>query len=402
MNGLLLRAAYPDFLAPADEWGDAVSIAMLNELRDAGFDRLRICLDGWQGAERRPEVAEEADRMGYLFGTYDSFHSIHDPKYKGTDASWPTAQFDEELFDRGKILRQDGTPRGGFKGTGAKLSPLAARPYVEQRVRRNMAHVPYSYYFVDCDAYGEVYDDYSPLHPAGQADDAAARIDRMRWIGETFNVPIGSEGGCHLFTGVIHVSEGIFGALFGWGDPDLRDKNSEYFLGAYYPFDGPRIFTQQVPIKDKYEFLYYDPRFRLPLYETVFHDSVVATHHWQNASVKFTNIADIVALTELLYMAPPMYHLNLDEFAKHQQALKRQYDFFSPLHRQLGFAPMTDFQWLSADRLLQRTVFDGKVEMIANFSLQAREYSGTSIPSMSILAHWKDSGETRLFSARKP
>jgi len=379
-------------------WGDGVSAKMLERFQEAGFNRLRLCTDGWEEVEKRPDVAKRADEVGYLFGTYDGFHSIHDPALRGTDDTWPTAQFDRELYERGKILRRDGTPRGGFKGIGAQLSPLAARPHVEQRVRRNMANVPYSYYFVDCDAYGEVYDDYSPLHPAGQADDAAARIDRLRWIGETFKVPIGSEGGCHLFAGVIHVSEGIFGALFGWGDPDLTDRDSEYFLGAYYPPGGPRIFVRQVPLKEQYELLYYDPRYRLPLYETVFHDSVVATHHWRNASLKFENIIETVALTEVLYMAPPMYHMNLDEFDKHGAAMKRHYEFFSPLHRELGFARMTDFGWLNSDRLMQRAVFDSRVELIANYSTQARPYDGATIPGRSVLARWNQTGASRLYT----
>jgi len=400
LNSLLLHAAFANFMKAPDDWGDGVSTKMLERFKDAGFDRLRLCVSGWEGIEKRPDVAKRADEMGYLFGTYDSFHSIHDPALQGTDNTWPTAQFDKELYECGKILRKDGTPVGGFKGVGAKLSPLAARPYVEQRVRRNMANVAYSYYFVDCDAYGEVYDDYSPLHRAGQADDAAARIDRMRWIGETFRVPIGSEGGCFRFAGAIHVSEGIFGPLFGWGDADMRDKNSEYFLGGYYPPDGPRIFTQQVPLKEKYQFLYYDPRFRLPLYEIVFHDSVVTTHHWQNASLKFENVAETVALTELLYVVPPLYHMNLDEFDKHGEEMKRRLERFSPLHRELGFAQMTDFAWLSDDRLLQRTVFDDSVELIANFSKATREYSGLSIPGRSVLGKWKNTGKTTLLRVR--
>ena len=398
LNSLLLYAAFPQFMTHPDNWGDGVSVKMLERFREAGFDRLRLCVAGWEGIEKRPHVARRADEMGYLFGTYDSYHSIHDPALQGTDDTWLTAQFDRQLYERGKILRRDGVPRGGFKGVGAKLSPIAARPYVEKRVRRNMANVPYSYYFVDCDAYGEAYDDYSPLRPCGQAGDVAARIDRLRWIGETFKVPIGSEGGCFHFAGVIHVSEGIFGPLFGWGDPDMRNKESEYYLGAYYPPDGPRIFVQQAPVKQKYEFLYYDPRFRLPLYEIVFHDSVVTTHHWQNASLKFTNVADTIALTELLYMAPPMYHMNLDEFEKHQAAMKRQYNCFSPLHRELGFVPMTGFDWLSPDRLLQRTVFDGRVEVIANFSEDSRRYSTVDIPGRCVLARWKDSGKTKLLT----
>jgi len=261
-----------------------------------------------------------------------------------------------------------------------------------------MAKVPYSYYFVDCDAFGEVYDDYSPLHPAGQADDAAARIDRLRWIGQTFRVPVGSEGGCYLFTGVIHVSEGVFGAMFGWGDSDMGDKNSKYYLGPYYPPEGPAVFFRQVPIKKEYELLHYDPRYRLPLYETVFHDSVVATSHWRNASLKFENIVDTVALTEALYMAVPMYHMNLDEFDKHGAVMKKHYEFFSPLHRELGFLRMTGFAWLSRDRLLQRTTFDDSVELIANYSTEARQNEGMAIPGRSVLAGWKQTGASRFYT----
>jgi hypothetical protein len=398
MNSLLLHRAFEEFMLAPDLWGNGVSIKMLRQFQEQGFDRMRLCVAGWEGVEKRPAVARLADEMGYLFGTYDSYHSIHDPALLGTDNTWPTAQFDQRLYDAGRILRRDGTPLGGFKGVGGKLSPLAARPYVEKRVRRNMQNVPYSYYFVDCDAYGEVYDDYSAQHRVSQADDARARADRMRWIGETFKVPVGSEGGCFLFAGAIHVSEGIFGPLFGWGDPDMKNRDSKYFLGRYYPPDGPEIFVKQVPMKEQYQFFYYDPRFRLPLYEIVYHDSVVTTNHWQNGSLKFDNMIDTVELTGLLYVAPPLYHMNLDEFAKHRETMKRYYKFFSPLHRELGFLQMTDFNWLSPDRLLQRTVLGDKVELVANFSHEARQYGELAIPAQSIVAFWKDKNETQTYS----
>jgi hypothetical protein len=400
MNALLLYAAYPEFLAPVDTWGDGVSIKMLDRFRDNGLDKMRFCVSGWEAVEKRPEVAKQADAMSYLFGTYDSYHSVHDPAIRGTDQTWPTAQFDKELFEKGPIVRKDGTKWWGFKKVGCKLSPIAARPYVEKRVSENMNRVPYSYYFVDCDATGEVYDDYSPLHPTGQADDVKARVDRLAWISETFRVVIGSEGGNSYAAGALHVAEGIFGPLFGWGDPDLKDRDSKYYLGGYYPPEGPRIFVQQVPMKEEYQYFYYDPRFRLPLYEIVFHDSVVTTHHWQNGSLKFDNVVDTVALTELLYMVPPMYHMNLDEFEKHREAMKKHYAFFSPLHREVGFSQMTDFHWLSSDRLLQCATFADKIEIVANFSTETRQYNGLEIPGHSIAARWRESGQTRSYTAR--
>ena len=130
----------------------------------------------------------------------------------------------------------------------------------------------------------------------------------------------------------------------------------------------------------------------------VFHDSVVSTSHWSCGSLKFTGISDTVALTELLYQVPPMYHMNLDEFRKHREVMKRYCGFFSPIHRELGFSQMTDFAWLTPDRLVQRTVFSDKAEMVANFGERAFEYQGTPIPPKSILARWSESGKTQVFT----
>jgi hypothetical protein len=398
MNSLVMHAAFGQFMLPPEQWGDGVSTKMLNRFRENGFDRMRLCLEGWEGIENRPAVAEQANRMGYLFGTYDSYHSIHDPSMRGTENTWPTAQFDRELFETGPIIRKDGKKRGGFKGAGFKLSPIAARPYVEKRVRENMKNVPYSYYFVDCDAYGEVYDDYSPLHRASQADDVQSRIDRLAWISDTFGLVVGSEGGSSYAASVIHVAEGMFGPVFGWGDPDMKDKDSDYYLGQYYPPDGPMVFVKQVPMKERYQYFYYDPRFRLPLYEIVFHDSVVTTHQWANSSLKYSNVLDTVALTELLYMVPPLYHMNLDEFEKHQETMKKHFAFFSPLHRKAGFTQMMDFNWLSADRMLQSSVFDDRVEIVANFSPELRRYKVFEIPARSVLAKWTEDGKTKILT----
>jgi hypothetical protein len=398
LNSLVFYTAFPDYVLPVNQWGNGLSLKMLDRFKDNGFDRVRLCLSGWEGVELRPWIATTADEMGYLFGTYDSFHSIHDPKLAGTDGTWATAQFNRELYEKGAILRKDGSKYRGFKGVGFKLSPIAAHSYVKQRIKRNMATVPYNYYFVDCDAYGEVYDDYSPLHQAGQADDIKARIERMGWIRDTFSAVIGSEGGSAYSTSVIHVSEGIVSPIFGWGDPDRKDRNSKYYWGGYYPPDGPAIFVKQVPIKEKYQNLYYNPRFRIPLYQTVFHDSLVCTHHWQNGSLKFIDVIDTVTLLEMLYMTPPMYHMNLDEFEKHLEAVKKHYEFFSPLHRQVGFSQMTDFQWLDPDRLLQRTRFRGDVEIVANFSTGVREYGQTKIPPKSVSARLLRTGQMNIFT----
>lgn len=394
---MLLKATFPGQFVESYRWGNGVSVKMMEEFAKNGFDRLWLGMDSWQGAYRHPQAIRKARQFGYLIGPYDSYHSIHHPDEPDT---WETAQFDLELYETGAIVRADGVKRRGFKQKGYKLSPIAAKPYVEKRMNEIMSKgIPLNSWFIDCDAYGELYDDYSELHPATQEDGMNARLDRMAFIRDKYKMVIGSEGGSGYAAPVIHFAHGMMTPVFGWGDPDLRkDKKSEYYLGGYWPPDGPAVFVKQVPLKEEYYHFYFDPRFRLPLYQTVFHDSVIATHQWGYASLKFVDQVDTVELLELLYNVPPLYHMNLKEFKKHKDRMKAHHDFFSPLHRELGLMPMTDFAWLTPDRMLQRTVFGDVVVIVANFGEEDSDYQGTLIPKRSILVKWHNSREVRVFA----
>jgi len=398
-NCLLLYAAFPDTLRHPDEWGDGLSVKLLERLAESGLDRLWLGVDSWQDGFRHPTAVAKARELGYLIGPYDSYHSIHHPNEKDT---WETAQFDLSLYEAGAIVNADGTKNRGFKKKGYHLSPLVARPYVEDRVNGIVTQMPtdFNTWFIDCDAYGQLFDDYSPSHPATQLDDMNARLARIAWIRDTHNMVVGSERGAAYAATTIHFAHGMTVPVIGWGDPDMKEKTSPYYIGAYWPPEGPAIHIKQVPLKPNYLYHYYDPRFRLPLYQIVFHDSVIATHHWGSGSLKFENAIETLALLELLYNVPPLYHLNMAEFTKHQAWIKRHYAFFSPLHREIGGQTMTDFEWLDDNRQVQRTEFGSTVELIANFGTNPFEYEGVMIPKRSVLVRWLDTGKVKTFSVK--
>ena len=179
----------------------------------------------------------------------------------------------------------------------------------------------------------------------------------------------------------------------------MNDRNSPYYVGGYWPPDGPAILLKSVPLKDKFIKLEVDPRYRLPLYETAFHDSVISTEEEGSGTLKFSNVQGTRILTELLYNAPPMYHLNQAQWAKDQAVIKRQYAFFSPLHREAALLPMTDFQWLTPDRSVQQTNFGQQLNMVANFSDKPFTFHDVAIPPQSILACWPKTNESRLYIA---
>jgi hypothetical protein len=178
--------------------------------------------------------------------------------------------------------------------------------------------------------------------------------------------------------------------VIGWGDPDLTTKSSKYYLGACYPPNEPSAFFKPVPLKEEYRYLLYAPRFRLPLFETVFHDSVITTHHWSNPSLKFPEVAAQAELLGLLYEVPPLYHLNREEFAKRKTELVHHYNFFPPLHRELALMSVTDFRWETADRLVQTVTFGNAIEITANFSESAVTNALLRLPALTLEVRWKD------------
>jgi hypothetical protein len=61
----------------------------------------------------RPDVAARATQLGFLFGPYDSYHSVHAPD-AAPDDTWETSQFDKAAYEQGRVLNPDGTGRQGF------------------------------------------------------------------------------------------------------------------------------------------------------------------------------------------------------------------------------------------------------------------------------------------------
>jgi hypothetical protein len=361
-------ATLDPYLVPREQRGAGISPKMIRRLHDAGFDRLWLGVDGLDIVRALPETADLARQYGYLLAPYDSYHSIHSPSEKET---WATAQFDQELFDKGGIVRDDGRASVGFNGKGKHLSSVAAFPYVTRRVEGILKDVKFNSWFVDCDATGELFDNYSTAFPQTKEQDMKARLERIEWIRDQKHLVIGSEGGSWYAAPVIHFAHGMMTPLFGWRDPLLHDPQSKYFLGRYYPPEAPAIFMKPVELPEKYLALYYDPRYRLPLFQAAFHDSVVTTNHWSQGSLKFTNVAKTRELLELLYGVPPLYHLNLEQFDKIVPVIQEHYRVFSPLHREIGGMPMTRFEWVDRDGMVQRSVFGNKVEITADFRKQS-------------------------------
>lgn len=395
---LLFAAAYPQMLVPMQDWGGAPP-AMLDEMQTAGIKKAWLGLNDWVPGEIHPEFIEKATESGYLIGPYDSYHSMHPPGQE----KWLTAKFeDTTLYTNAFVRNKNGKPAGGFLGAGRKLNPVLAFPAVKNRlsdIMKNTGH-EFNSWFIDCDATGECLDDYSPGRMTNQQQDIAARLQRMSWIRDTYKLVIGSEDGNDFAAGVIAYAHGMTTPVVAWSDPDMRkNKESKYYVGSYFSNDGgiPSRYALQVPLKDKYLYTYFDNRFNLPLFQLVYNNSVITSHHWEWNSLKVPEEIKNTELKELLYNVPPLYHLDQKNWNKFKSIIANHVRVFSKTHEKAVKLEMTGFDWLTTDRLVQRTMFGEELEVVANFGISSFTYKGKSIPAKALVIHDLASNEYQLY-----
>lgn len=386
LNKRLLKSVLGNVVDPIEKWADANTVDVIKDMKDSGLENMWIGLDDWQEGFIKPELVKEAEDLGYLIGTYDSYHSIHEPGKE----KWETAKFrDTSLYENATVTNKDGNKIEGFQGEGRKLNPTLAMPSVEERITSILdTGLAFNSWFLDTDGTGEIYDDYSPEHITTEKDDIQARIKRMEYLQQEWDMVVGTEGGNDFANKTIAFAHGIETPAFSWMDEDMKtNKESEYYVGRYYSSNGgvPELFSKQIPVKDKYKKLFLDSNYTIPLYKLVYNDSVITTYWWGWGTLKLEDEISNRMLYEILYNVPPLYHIDKNEWKKHKETIVRHSKVWSNFSKKAITEEMTDFKIISDDRLVQMTEYGETLSVVANFSEDEFNYLGETIPEKSLL-----------------
>ena len=366
-----------------EQWGDTLSLATIKTLQGTGLSRLWLGLgEGWEGGLWHPEAVRAGVTAGYLLAPYDSYETALS---RNENPDWVTAHLGDQAHKACAIVLKNNTLKSGFQQSGHYTDPRCVRPLLEQRVRAISSAAGFNSWFLDAYATGMLFDSYRADAPMTQAQNAEGNVEASRWISDVLQLPSGSEDGNATTAQGVLFAHGMQTPVIGWGDADMSKKtDSEYFVGKWYPPEQPAVFFKPVPMKEPYRHVYFDPASRLPLYQAVFHGSVITTHHWLFDSLKLSNVRVENELMQLLYNVPPLYHLSAATLARRLPLIARQDAFFRPLHERLATQALIDFQWLSADRRVQQTSFEDGTRLLANFDQDAREAHGQTLPGESI------------------
>ncbi|GGM62020.1 hypothetical protein GCM10012275_36120 [Longimycelium tulufanense] len=346
-------------------WGKARDPEAVRQLRDFGISRMWLGYDA-DGAPMSPEAVAAANNAGYLVGPYDTWANAQDPKNADTLASvWR-----DPLWPEGCVRDSDHNPVTGFGDRGCYLSSQAlaqaepTRHNLADRVRTMTANGATSY-FLDVDAAGELFDDHTPTHRMSKAQDRKNRLDRMRWLAEDRKLVLGSESAGGWANPVVSYSHGSATPVDNRFWELQRDRKT---WGGYFPKDRPGFFFKPVSLPADLAKTMFDPTYRVPLYQTVLHDSVISLDRWELSYGKLPDQATTRTLLAMLYNTPLNLVLDGKEIEEQGSRIAELQRFFAPLHEKAGTEPMTGFRWVTADHLVQQTTFgEGTLTVTANF-----------------------------------
>ena len=281
-----------------------------------------------------------------LTSRYDIYQDVMDPslfpKLQSIDADWTNAAWPEDV-----ALEPDGKPTRGWavKEKDGQWYPCAvlcdrrAVDYARKRVPADLATHPYRCRFIDTTTAAPWNECYSPDHPMTRSESRKFKMDLLGYMSKDAGLVTGSETGHDAAVPVVHYFEGMLSLSL--PHPRRRPRHGRVLTDA--PEQVAKFQTGHA--------------YRLPLWELVYHDCVVAHWYWGDYNNKITSLWDRRDLWNALYGTPPMLMFDRRQWEDHRDRFVQSYRAATPVARATGYAEMTTHRRLTADRAVQQSTF---------------------------------------------
>lgn len=329
-------------------------VAMCRELQARGIERIL-----WS-RRSEPETIAALNEMGILTSRYDIYQDAMNPanfpQLRGRHPDWTSEAWPDDLAidANGQWIR--GWRVRGKDGTWYPCGVLCDRQAVEyarRRISQELPTHPYHCRFIDTTTASPWRECYHPDHPMTRSDSRHWKMELLRLVSEHFNLVTGSETGHEAAVPYVHYFEGMMS------------------LGPYRIPDAGRAMQQIIDDPPervvKFQTGHY---YRLPLWELVYHDCVVAQWYWGDYNNKMPSLWDRRDLWNALYGTPPMFMFNRQIWNEYRDRFVQSYETATPVARATGYVEMVSHEWLTDDHSVQRTRFANGVEVTVNFGDQ--------------------------------
>ena len=305
-----------------------------------------------------PDQIKTLNNLGVLTSRYDIYQDAMNPddfpRLGWTHPDWTSDAWanndlmtgaDGEWIRGWEVETKDGktTPCG-------TLCDRQAVAYAKRRIPPDLATHPYRSRFIDTTTASPWRECYHPLHPMTRTESKHFKMDLLQYVSDGCGLVCGCETGHDAAVPFVHYFEGMLS------------------LGPYRVPDSGRNMTQawdEVPeLVAKFQTGHV---YRLPLWELVYHDCVVAQWYWGDYNNKLPKLWDRRDLWNALYGTPPMFMFDRKIWDANKDRFVKSYQSATPVARATGYSQMLSHEWLTSDHAVQRTRFANGVVVTVNF-----------------------------------
>ena len=327
-----------------------------------GIDKAIWNLTGGWGINNFSVMIDSINSKGFLSDRYDIFTDVWPTDHPEWSSYRTEGYPDDVMVDnngqlkKGWLAYPDNQPFQGYY-TCAQTH-LA---YAKKHVPEDLAINRYNSRFIDVELASGLEECFSTVHPMTRKQDAEARNRLLSYIKNDLN----------LVTGVEEAHDFAFPNVdYGEGTMTIVPATN-----AGYDWSNPLEPTDQT-----YADQNISPAMRIPLHGLVYHDVHIPTWYTGDGASKVPaywedkDLWNILYATMPLFMPPSMQYWNdnLEKFIS-------GYQFISTVTRNVGYSKMTDHQFLSADRKMQKTTFDNGWNVVVNFDALAHDWNNLTI-----------------------
>ncbi len=330
--------------------GDAV--AWCRELRACGIERIL-----WSNAQP-PDQLKALNEMGVLTSRYDIYQDAMNPEYfpqlRGLHPDWTSEAWKNDDL----MIGADGTWVRGWEveTKDGKMIPCGtlcdrqAVAYAKQRIPAELATHPYRCRFIDTTTASPWRECYHPKHPMTRTESKRFKMDLLQYISEGCGLVCGSETGHDAAVPFVHYFEGMLS------------------LGPYrVPDSGRAMLRPWDEVPERVAKFQTGHGYRLPLWELVYHDCVVAQWYWGDYNNKLPKLWDRRDLWNALYGTPPMFMFDRRIWTANKDRFVQSYRRATAVARATGYSQMLSHEWLTPNHSVQRTRFANGVAVTVNF-----------------------------------
>jgi hypothetical protein len=326
---------------------DMNKVELAKEMKSLGMEHVL-----WSGGGE-PKQIDEINRLGFLSSRYDIYQDVWPPDApKGLKkAGWP----DELVFlPNGQWMKGWAHHQRNADGTttiyeGGVISSQKALERAKEEIPADLKTHDYKCRFIDTTTASPFREDYNPAHPLTRSQDRAYKMKLLEFCSRDCKLVVGTETGIDPSVPYVDYYEGMLS------------------LGPYrLPDAGRDMLKYKAPTADflKFQVGHY---YRIPLWELVYHDCVVAQWYWGDYNNKAPEVWPQRDLFNTLYGTPPMFMFDKAAWQADKGRFVASYSKICPLVRELGYDEMMSHEFLTEDHAVQRTRWKSGKVIVVNF-----------------------------------